>query len=793
MEAVFGLLPLHIDRAHGQVWLQLPPPGADGLVGEYLYLEGLVQGLGSNRVGLDRGQLGRTRLVRLRRLGGRLLIEQPNLRFRALSDDPSERRTVAQSFATSVIWGGEIAAEDPDGAALVDLSSFLVRDSHGVARRLSGADQGSFQLDASASAIDLDACLGFPDNVELEVLLTFRADEPGAEVRAVAPSPHAVSLVVHHSLVRLPDDGYRRREFDPRVGTFGIAFQDYAATIDAPLTRRWIARHRLAKVDPGAASSPAVRPIVYHVDPGTPEPIRSALIDGAGWWARAFTAAGFVDAFRVELLPAAAHPLDVRYNVIQWVHRATRGWSYGASVIDPRTGEIIKGHVSLGSLRVRHDRLLFEGLLGADATGSGIAADPVELALARLRQLAAHEVGHTLGLAHNFAASTYGRASVMDYPAPRVRLGADGELDLSAVYGVGVGAWDLHAIRYAYAQPGARESEAAMLAAIVADGLERGLLFLSDADARGAAAAEPRASLWDNGADPVDELREVVAVRRHALRRFGARNVAVGRPLAHLEEALATVYLGHRYQLEAALKVIGGVEYAHAVRGDGQPAIRTIEAERQRAALTAILELLGAAELQVPESALALLQPRPFGEDRSREQFRGQTGPTFDSLAAADTAAALVADGLLQPQRAQRLVEQHGRSGGLSLDEVLDRVVAATFAVESTSVRMAELQAVARRRVVSSLIRLASSGRASASVQVRAEAQLDSLRRRLSDEGRISAAERAWLGRVIDRHMDRAAGPAPPLTVALEAPPGSPIGDQIPADCNWSREPAQSP
>ncbi len=438
-----GLLRFHPDPAGGVLWLRLPPPGERGVCTSLLYTESIRTGVGSNDIGLDRGQLGEPRVVEFRRVGRRVLVEEVNLRFRAISPDARERSAVRESFATSVLWAGEIAAIDPDGSLLVDLTSFLVRDAHGVASRLEEAKQGTYQLDAERSAVDFAECRAFPDNLEFDALLTFSGHAKGDWIRSVAPHPDAVTLVQHHSLVRLPDDGFSPRAHHPRSGFFSISYQDYAAPLSSSLTKRLVVRHRLEKIDPTAERSRVKKPIVYYVDPGAPEPVRSALVEGASWWASAFEKAGFVDAFRVELLPPGADPLDVRYNVIQWVHRSTRGWSYGGSIYDPRTGEVLKGHVTLGSLRVRQDRLLFEGLAGTARTGSGAADDPVQLSLARIRQLAAHEVGHALGLAHNFVASTYGdRASVMDYPAPLVAVGGDGGLDFRNAYGVGLGAWD---------------------------------------------------------------------------------------------------------------------------------------------------------------------------------------------------------------------------------------------------------------------------------------------------------------------------------------------------------------
>jgi len=786
LERRAGFLTFYLDPRRGKIWLEVPPSTV-----EVLYVEGLVTGLGSNPVGLDRGQWSDAKLLRLRRLGGKVLVEEPNLGYRAgdLDDDSgdgtgageAERRAAAESFATSVLWAGEIAALDADGRSLVDFTSFAVRDAHGVVAKLRETGQGGYSLDAGRSALDPEGCLAFPDNVELRALLTYATGgDPGKEVEATAPTPTAVTLVQHHSLVRLPDDGYRPRRFDPRMGFHPIEFHDYAAPLDEPLMRRWITRHRLEKADPSAPTSPAVEPLVYYVDPGIPEPVRSAVIEGAGWWAAAFEAAGFEDAFRVELLPEDAHPLDVRYNVVQWVHRATRGWSYGGGVVDPRTGEIVKGHVLLGSLRVRQDRLIFEGLAGTGATGSGTDDDPIELALARIRQLAAHEVGHTLGLGHNFAASTLDRASVMDYPAPWVRVGDDGDLDFSRAYAAGVGAWDRHTIRWGYGRfpPGADES--AELDRIVREGLEEGWIFLSDEDARPPGASDPRANLWDNGDDAVAELQRVLEVRRIALADFGADRVEKGRPLARLEEVLAPIYFYHRYQLDAAVKAVGGMEYHYALRGDGQEPTRVVAPERQRRALRTVLGILEPEVLDLPEPLLELLAPPPFEHDRGRERFATATAPAFDAVGAARTAADQVVTALLHPERLARLHDFHRRDGEHpGVEEVVAELLPAAFdAPPAEAPRRTALRRAVQRVVADRLIAAASSPAVRPGPKAWIEWGLTQIRDRWLDRpeaelGPEEATLRADVVRFLERRqsVDTVLGAAP-----AEPPPGSPIG-----------------
>jgi hypothetical protein len=771
LEKKDGFIPLYWDAQAGKLWMELPPMGQ-----ELIYQVSLPAGVGSNDIGLDRGQLGDTRLVRFERSGPRVLMVQPNQAFRAVTADPDERADVESSFAQSVLWGFTVAAET-DGRVLVDATDFALRDAHGVVAALRRARQGDYKLDATRSAFHLPNLKAFPRNSEVEVTLTFTGDNPGGYVRDVTPTPEAITVRERHSFVRLPEPGYVPRRSDPRAGFFGIEYADYASPIGEPLTQRFISRHRLRKRDPAAAVSEPVEPIVYYLDRGAPEPVRTALMDGARWWNQAFEAAGYRNAFRVELLPAGADPMDVRYNVIQWVHRATRGWSYGASVVDPRTGEIVKGHVTLGSLRVRQDWLIAEGLLAPYARGDESAPEVQRMALARMRQLSAHEVGHTLGLAHNYVASTQGRASVMDYPHPLVKLTADGRIDLSDAYLEGIGAWDKVAITYGYADfPGGAEQPAA-LERIITEARARGLTFISDQDARPTGGAHPQTHLWDNGTDAAAELARVMRVRRAALSRFGENAVRAGRPLATMEEALVPLYLHHRYQTEAAVKLVAGRSYAYALRGDGQEPPRAVSAVDQRRALAEVLCTVSPEELALPRAVLDLLPPRPYGYDPHRELFTRYTGLVFDAVSPAASAADMTFALLFDPQRAARLVEQHALDRSLpDLDEVLARTASTVFADAGADPYRRELARAVQRSMVDRLMDLAASA---AMPQVRAVAvrRLRLLRTGLGATSADAArqAHEQLLAADIGRFLDRPWEPRE-RREPLAPPPGAPIG-----------------
>ncbi len=779
MDLMDGFMPLYWEASTGRIWLEIDRWDTD-----VLHASGIGAGLGSNDIGIDRGQLAGSRVVRFHRVGPKVLMIQPNHRFRASSDNAAERKAVEDAFAPSTLWGFTVGAET-DGRALVDFTPFLLQDIAGFAGRMR---PGTYRLDASRSAVYLPMVMNFPENTEMEASLTFVRQGGGGGgfggfggggggfegVGNVAASGAAATIRMHHSFIRLPELGeYTPRAHDPRAGYGGLSFQDYSTPLGEPMTKRFIRRHRLEKRDPSAAMSEPVEPIVYYLDPGTPEPVRSALLDGARWWNQAFEAAGFIDAFRVELRPEDVSSHDVRYNVINWVHRSTRGWSTGGSITDPRTGEILKGNVTLGSLRVRQDYLIAEGLLAPYENGDEPADHVAEWALARIRQLSAHEVGHTLGLSHNYYDSEAGRISVLDYPHPLITLDGDG-FDYDEVYDTDIGEWDKVAIRYGYEVFAPGTDEAAELERILNEAWDEDVRFFTNQDV----SAHARADQWSNGTDAGAELDRMLDVRRAALDRFGERVIRAGRPMAEMEEALVPLYLHHRYQVTAAASVLGGMHYTYAVRGDGLDPVRPASAAEQSRALDALVRALQPAELTIPESVLAELPPRPSGYGRTRELFPRYTGPMFDAVSPAVVAAAHVVDAVLNPSRAARLLEQRLLDASLpGLGDVIAALVEVGEPNGADGPYEAEVRRAVGRVVADGLMRLADGAPMS---QVRAVAarhlgQLGSMAASLASDDGAQGAHFALLARDIQRFEDRPYAPWTPVATP-NAPPGAPIG-----------------
>ncbi|NMH66869.1 zinc-dependent metalloprotease [Shewanella salipaludis] len=763
-----GFINLYYSDERGELYLE-----ANRLNSPFLLVTSLPQGVGSNDIGLDRGQLGQTRMVQFERQGPFLILKQLNTRYRADSDNAAERRAVQEAFADSVLWRGKVLEGKP---ALVAINDLVIRDLHGVSQVLAQTGQGHYRLDSARSLVLPQGVKSFERNADVDVLLTFSADTAGTQVAQVTPDGTAMSVRMRYSFVELPEAGFEPRAYHPMSGFLSEEHVNYASRVDEPLVRRQLIRHRLQKVTPGPAPSKVVKPIVYYLDPGVPEPIRSALLDGARWWQGAFEQAGFIDGFRVELLPEDADPQDINYNMIQWVHRASRGWSYGASLTDPRTGEIIKGQVTLGSLRVRQDHLIARGLTAGWQDRAAAGQAQLSLSLARIRQLAAHEVGHTLGLDHNFAASSNDDASVMDYPYPKVTLKGQ-EIDISAPYSVGVGVWDKFAIAYGYGDYGDEAADTQEQARLLEQAARQGLRYIGEADSRGANAGNMHASLWDNGDDPVAELVRLERVRRQALENFSAQALLPGEPLGELTDALVPIYLLTRYQITAAAKVIGGTDYSYQQTPEGSR-WHYAAPQLQLDALSALLGGLSAASLELPQPVLETLVPKAGNYGATRESQAGGLGVIGDPLAMAEVLSRHTVAQLLQPQRLNRVAQAHmADNEQLSVMVLVDKLLAATLYQEpktgSEQGIWMRVNAVVMDQLLASLHDEQSSPEVKAMLADRLNFSIKQLKR-LSNRGSdYQAAHFNWLQQGLTAAL--ADDSVKLLPHPLPMPPGSPI------------------
>ncbi|WP_417348421.1 zinc-dependent metalloprotease [Ferrimonas sp.] len=751
-----SLLPLTLER-DGRLLLAEP-----ALDTPMLLLTSLPAGLGSNDVGLDRGQLGQRRMVQFERHGNALVLRQLNPGYRAISASPEEGRAAAEAFAGTILWRGVLK----DGKA--DLTPLLRDDLHGIAARLKHTGQGQYTVEPGLSFIPDHGLKGFPNNSDVDMELSLRGDSPGDQLWQVAADPYRISLRVRFSFMALPEIPMEPVAYHPESGFFDYRFHDYGQPLDRPLVRRWLPRFRLEKITPGPAPSAVVTPIVYYLDNAVPEPMRTALLEGANWWTQAFEEAGYLNAFRVELLPEGADPQDSRYNLIQWVHRATRGWSFGDAVIDPRSGEILKGHVTLGSLRVRQDLLIARGLTSGWSDRAQAGAQSRLFALARLKQLAAHEVGHTLGLAHNFAASATRGGSVMDYPHPRLTLQGE-TIEISQAYDTGLGEWDKHAILFGYGEPQRQ-------GALAAQAREQGLNFIGDPDARGAHSAHPGAHLWDNGEQPAAQLNQLVQIRALALTGLGPQMLLEGEPNSELARALVPLYLLHRYQVEAVATLLGGVDYHYATNEVAER--RWVSGDQQRQALEALWATLTPEFLALPPSLGEQLLPTALGYEPDREYFRSRQGVVADPLGMAEVAARHTLTLMLTPQRLNRMMQQHRENDELPsvagvVEQLQDRLLLEDLDEEQVAGLRMRVNAVA----VDALLTVVHSDHSDPELRALLGRQLLDLQDKLQRRARRSDAMTAGHYRQLAQALKE--GLTDPsirvIDQPLPMPPGSPI------------------
>jgi hypothetical protein len=765
-----GFVEVYRDSNRGRVII-----GVHELDTPFLLVTSLPGGLGSNDIGLDRGQIGKQYIARFRRVGERLLLIADNTRFVANSGDADEYRSAVDAFATSVLWAGPIvkraAQPGEPPMVLVDIAPYLSGDRHGIATSLAGRDgKASYRVDPERSAALAETARSFPDNSEFEALLTFSGDGKNEQANQVAVDPFSLSLRQHVSFVRLPPPGFTPRLFHPASGAFSSGQIDFAQPLDKALDVRWQPRFRL-QLDAGGQ---VIKPIVFYLDRGTPEPVRQALLDGAGWWAKAFEQAGFPNGFRVELMPEGIDPMDIRYNIITWTHRDVRGWSYGNAIVDPRTGEIIKGAVNLGSQRVRQDILIAEALMAPydKPNASALVEQALQMALARLRQLSAHEVGHTLGFAHNFAASRTGGSSVMDYPFPTIEFDGNGAPRLANAYGIGVSDWDVFLVRHGY---GIYSDEGAALAKLRAQIRAEGFQYVSDPDARAPGDTHPAGVLWDlSGPDPLAGFDTIMRARSYALSHFSRGVLPPSRQVGQFEARLVPVYLLHRYQTDAVARLLGGASYRYGLAEENVAGTTPVDAKTQLAARQRLLGTLGAQTLTLPASVLKLMTPPSMDYERDREYFATRAKQLFDPLGAADAAASMTLQLLLSPPRLHRLMLQRASDPTLpGVRDTLAALLAATWqAAPSTNREAALVQRSVNWVVLDALLGSLDSGALHPAVESEVRASLESFRQWAGSRAATDADLASAAARIRNYLADPGSVKLRPLPVV---PPGAPI------------------
>ncbi|MFN2445212.1 MAG: zinc-dependent metalloprotease [Vicinamibacterales bacterium] len=788
LQRVDGFVPFYWDAARGRVLIEVP-----GLSQDVLYYVSAASGAGSVELPFDRGILTDS-VIRFERSGPRVLVVEQNLRYRAVGGDAALVENVRDSFASSVLAALAVEA-DEGGRLLVDATPLFLRDAADVEGRLRRVNQGTFRFDAARSGFYPARMKAFPENTEIETIVTFAGDNPGLLVDNVTPDGRAFTLRIHHSFLKAPE-GYTPRIADPRIGVSAVAFRDYAKPFNEGTEVQWATRWRLEKQNPGAAMSEPKKPIVFYLDPAIPEPVRTAMREGTLWWNKAFEAAGFRNAVQVKDPAPDMDPMDIRYAWVLWINRDERGFSSGGTYRDPRTGEILGSKTRMDSHRIRTIGNYWESYTPTDAgeacglflpapdhvialaqqRDAGMPEGERDIALLRQSLLTAHELGHALGFGHNFASSLNDRASVMEYPTPRVKV-VGNRLDLSESFQRATGEYDALMARYAYTElPAAREREG--LEAVIRDMRAKGMHYLPPTD--------PRWSWYDDRATPTEYLRETIAARKIMLDQYGPGVLTGGEPLGSLRDMrLWMTYLHHRWAIEAGIRYVGGMYHHIAVKGEALPATEIVPAALQRDVLALLMDIVEPANMTLSEALLAQLTPHPGNnlEDLSEDYV-------FDHLRAARILSALVLEPLLEPERAARLVALADRQpGALTLPDVVQAMLTRTWlAPRDADGKHRSLRRVTQRVALDSMMILGAHANATPEARAYVLDQLARLATSLgsrSDEDPLSEAHIRQAERDIAAYLENPKERAPKATAPAwgarprsryPLPPGPPLG-----------------